>query len=112
MLSEVRIKSTYQAKQKELHLWARWLYNLRSRSDQVSKIRERSLLSLLSEGANDITGSMSGKVNIIFESFSLTQSPLSKKLSGIWSCPTGRRTQNALEQYICLLYQTGTIIIA
>ena len=44
---------------------------------------QRSLSPLLSEGSADITGSMSGKVNYYVGKLSVTQIPLSMKLSGV-----------------------------
>ena len=44
-------------------------YRLRSRSAEVSKVMQRSLRSLLSVDASEITGLMSSKVNIMLESF-------------------------------------------
>ena len=82
-------------------------YSSRSRSAEVSQVMQGFLRFFLSEGAADITGSISGKVKY-FSNAELSFHEAFRKHGHV---PLEDRTKNALKQHICLLYQAGTIIL-
>ena len=71
---------------------------------------QRSLRSLLSVDVADFTGLMSGKVKYYVGKLSVTLILLSMKLSGIWSCPTGRRDKECSRTIYMPACQPGTTI--